>query len=177
MKFSKFWNSLESTKKWRYAIWTGNALTSTMTLISSVFAQRSLNISRNITSIRTWECSLPSKVYQHMVTQLQQCNKLQRLDLSESKSEDIGSAVAASKSLVDLFLYNCEIPSEVYSEIAEELTKPEHAGLQRIHLNKSKGIKANMGTALAGMTHLKEFYAQNCRMSPANQQGIIEGVG
>ena len=137
-------------------------------------AKSNLNISRNITSIRTWECSLASTVYQHIVTQLQHCNNLQRLDLSESKSEDIASAVAASKSLVDFHLYNCEITPEAYSEVARELIK--HVGLQRLHLNKSKGVPPIMGIALAGMKSLKEFYAQECRMSRATSRELLGGL-
>ena len=58
--------------------------------------------------------------------------------------------------------------------MAEELTK--QFGLQRLHLNKSKGVPANTGTALAGMKSLKEFYAQNCRMSAETSMEVLNGL-
>ena len=46
--------------------------------------RQALTISRNCTSIRTWECTIYTPQYEHIVQQLKDCPKLQRLDLGET---------------------------------------------------------------------------------------------
>ena len=46
--------------------------------------RQALTISKNCTSIRTWECTIYTPQYEHIIQQLKDCPKLQRLDLGET---------------------------------------------------------------------------------------------
>ena len=140
----------------------------------STLACETLRMSTNITSIRTWACKISRHIYEHIVAQLRQCEKLQRLDLGESKSVDIGKAVAAPTSLRELFLYDCEIKPEVYKEIMQSLWK--HTGLEKLRLNRSRGIPVELGYVVSGMNSLKEIYVKECKMEKPVAESVLTGL-
>ena len=137
-------------------------------------AREILRMSTNITSISRWACKIPSRIYEHIVAQLQQCDKLQRLDLGDSKSMDIGKAVAAPTSLRELFLYDCEIQPEVYKEIVQSLQK--HTGLEKLRLNRTRGIPVELGYVVSGMNFLKEFFVKECNMEKPVAESVLTGL-
>ena len=112
-------------------------------------ARETLGMSTNITSINTWACKIPCHIYNHIVTQLQQCDKLQRLDLGDSESVDTGKVVGAPTSLRELFLYDCEIQPEVYKEIMQSLQK--HTRLEKLCLNGTPGVPEELGDVVSRM--------------------------
>ena len=141
---------------------------------TSNLARETIKISTSITSIRTYDCSIPQNIYEEMVAQLDQCDKLQTLDLGKSKSMDIGKAVGAPFSLKELFLYDCEIPGEVYREIIQHLRK--HSELEKIHLNGTKHIPEELGGIIPGMNSLKQFYANECYMGIKSVESVLTGL-
>ena len=84
-------------------------------------ARKTLKIRENITSIRTFSCEISPAVYERVVTKLQDCDKLQRLDPGGSQSLNIDKAITASTSLRELYLYECKIQPEVYQDIIWQL--------------------------------------------------------
>ena len=109
-----------------------------------------------------------------MVSQLGWCDKLKRLDLGGSSSMDIGRAVAASKSLTEFYLYDCEIPRKVYKDTVQQLQK--HTGLEKLHLNRTKGIPTELGDVVFRMGSLKQFFAKGCCMSGVSAGSVLTGL-
>ena len=140
----------------------------------SGLAREALRMSTNITSIGTWTCKIPPRIYEHIVAQLRQCEKLQRLDLGDCKSVEIGKAVAAPTFLRELFLYDCEIKPNVYKEIVQSLQK--HNGLEKLRLNHSRGIPAELGYVVSGMNSLKEIYVKECKMGKPVVESVLTGL-
>ena len=137
-------------------------------------AKETLKISPKIASICTYTCQIPPPVYEHMVSQLGQCDKLQKLDLGGSFSMDIAKAIAASTSLKEFYLYECKIPHEVFKDIVQQLQK--HTGLEKLRLNYTKGIPRELGNVLFKLVCLKEFYAKECKMSAVSVGSVLTGL-
>ena len=137
-------------------------------------AFETLKISQNLTSICMWTCKLPPPIYDHIVSQLQRCDNLQRLDLSECHSVDIGKAIAVSKSLSDLYLYDSVLSSDAYKYVANGLRK--HHRMKRLHLNRTHGIPLEMADAIREMKSLQVFRAKQCKMSVAQAEQIMKSL-
>ena len=137
-------------------------------------ARQTLKISRNLTSICMWACKVPQSVYERIVSQLQHCSNLKRLDLSNCQSMDISKAIAASKSLSDVYLYDSELSQEAYRSISMELQK--HNFVQRLHLNRTKGIPAEMANAIKGMKSLQVFRANGCETNQAVAEPLLKAL-
>ena len=137
-------------------------------------ATEMLKISRNLTSICMWTCKLPSPIYEHIVSQLQHCDNLQRLDLSECPSVEIGKAIAASKSLSDLYLYDSVLSPDAYKYVAKELRK--HHRMKRLYLNRTHGIPLEMADAIREMKSLQVFRAKQCKMNVAEAKQIMKSL-
>ena len=137
-------------------------------------AIQTLKISQNLTSICMWTCKLPSPIYHHLVSQLQYCENLKRLDLSECQSVDIGKAIAASTSLSDVYLYDSVLSPEAYRSIAIELQK--HKYVQRLHLNRTKDIPAEMANAIKEMKSLQVFRAGDCNIREKLPEPLLKSL-
>ena len=137
-------------------------------------AFKTLKISQNLTSICMWDCKIPPPIYGHIVSQLQHCDNLQRLDLSECHSVDIGKAIAASKSLSDVRLYDSVLSTEDYKNVANELCK--HKEMKWLHLNRTKGVPVEMADAVPGMKSLQEFRAKDCKMNTVVAGKILKSL-
>ena len=136
--------------------------------------RQALTISKNCTSIRTWECTIYTPQYEHIVQQLKNCPKLQRLDLGETFKLDVGKAAAAAISLKELYLYHCKILPDVYQTIAKELQR--HSRLERLRINKTKGVPEEFGKALTGMKSLKQFHAKECYMGKRTSRSFLSAL-
>ena len=137
-------------------------------------AFKTLKISQNLTSICMWACKLPPPIYEHIVSQLQRCDNLQRLDLSECHLLDIGKVIAASKSLSDVRLYDSALSTEDYKNVAKELHK--HKKMKRLHLNGTKGVPVEMADAVTGMKSLQVFRAKDCKMKTVVAKHILKSL-
>ena len=137
-------------------------------------ALKTLKISQNLTSICMWDCKIPPPIYEHIVSQLQHCDNLQRLDLSECHPVDIGKAIAASKSLSDVCLYDSVLSTEDYKYVAKELRK--HKEMKRLHLNRTKGVPVEMADAITGMKSLQEFRAKDCKMNTVVAEKVLKSL-
>ena len=124
-----------------------------------------LKISKNLTSICMWTCKIPQSIYDHLVSQLQDCNNLKRLDLSECQSVDIGKAIAASQSLSDVYLYDSVLSLDAYKDVANKLQK--HKKIKQLHLNRTKGVPVEIADAVAEMKSLQVFRAKGCTITKA----------
>ena len=133
-----------------------------------------LKISQNLTSICMWDCKIPPPIYEHIVSQLQHCDNLQRLDLSKCHSVDIGKAIAASKSLSDVHLYDSVLSTENYKYVAKELCK--HKEMKRLHLNRTKGVPVEMADAITGMKSLHVFRASGCGIDEIVAEPLLKGL-
>ena len=133
-----------------------------------------LKISQNLTSICMWTCKIPQSIYDHLVSQLQHCIKLKRLDLSECQSVDIGKAIAASQSLSDVYLYDCVLSAEAYRYVANKLQK--HKKMKQLHLNRTKGVPVEMANAVAEMKLLQVFRAKECAINKAAVVPLLESL-
>ena len=136
--------------------------------------RKALAISKNCTSISTWDCTIGITQYEYIVQQLKDCPKLQKLDLGRCYKLDIGKAVAAAISLKDLYFYNCTILPSVGQTIAEQLQK--HSRLERLHLNRTRGIPEEIGEAVAGMNSLKQLHAKACYMPKCTSRSLLNAL-
>ena len=76
---------------------------------------------------------------------------------------DIGKAIAVSKSLSDVRLYDSVLSTEDYKYVAKELRK--HKEMKRLHLNRTIGVPVEMADAITGMKSLQVFRAKDCKMN------------
>ena len=137
-------------------------------------ACETLKISTNITCISTNACRIPQLVYENLVKQLQNCDKLQRLDLGDSEFMDLGKAIATSKSLRELYLYDCKIQDEVYDEIVYHLRR--HTGLEKLRLYNTEGVPKELGDVFAEINSLKQFTAEECNMDETTAESVSSGL-
>ena len=140
----------------------------------SHLALQTLKISKNLRSICMWTCKIPKPVYDHLVSQLQYCDNLKRLDLSECQSVDIGKAIAASKSLSDVYLYDSVLSPEAFRYVAYELCKHKH--IKQLHLVRTKGVPVEMAHALSGMKSLQVLHARRCNINISVAEQILKSL-
>ena len=121
-----------------------------------------------------WTCKMPQSIYDHLVTQLQDCNNLKRLDLSECQSVDIGKAIAASQSLSDVYLYDSVLSLDAYRDVANKLKK--HKKIKQLHLNRTKGVPVEMANAVAEMKSLQVFLAKECAINKTAVAPLLKSL-
>ena len=82
--------------------------------------------------------------------------------------------MAAAISLKELYLYDCRIPPDVYQTIVKELGR--HSRLERLRINKTRGIPEEFGKALTGMKFLKQLHAKGCYMGKRTGRSFLSAL-
>ena len=87
-----------------------------------------VELNKNITCLRISDCVFPASIWEHLVQQLHGCDKLEQLDLRDTKTVPIRiyQLLSTMTSLKDVNMFECNMTSDVSHVVMSGLSQCRH---------------------------------------------------